>query len=171
MTVHGKTTPLVTKAIIAQQRLGGEFLLRGYLSKDWVTAMAHHADDKPDQRMSHLLVGLWKHIFEAAWGKRNELSNSTSSITAKYECQQLTSELHEWKRSGGALLGHRQIYLIDYTHEEISQWTLPTLQMTIKMITKAAQNFIEHQDNASQTYVTDYFIPITYGNDGDYDHG
>ena len=172
MEVHDKTAPLVTEAIIAQQRLGAKLTIRGHLANEWFTAMRHLSPDKPDQKLSHLYVGLWKHIFEAAWSKRNELSHSEESITARYEREQLISELREWKRAGGSRLGHSQVYLLGYDYAEVAGWALPTLRTTVTMLTQAATNFLKSQlENSSQTLITCYFSPINYGNMGDGDYG
>ena len=172
MTVHEKIPPMITAAIISQQNLGAEFTLRGYLTNEWFYAMKHFSPDKPDQKLSHLYIGLWKHIFEAAWGKRNELAHSEESITSRFEREQLISELYEWKRLGGSRIGHSQLYLLDYDHTDIRTWPLPTLRTTASMLKQAAENFIHtEQESTSQTLITGYFTPIIYDNLVDDDYG
>jgi len=62
--VHRPHNHTVIAAIISQQIFCGEFLLRGYLAKEWLAAIMRFDWDKPEQWLSHLYKGLWKLIFE-----------------------------------------------------------------------------------------------------------
>ena len=145
------------QAIVSQEELGGEMMLRGYLVSEWLAALREAGADKPDQCMTHLHLGLWKILYPSIWEQRNTLLHGDESFTTKLERKNLTRELIEWKRVAGSKLGASQIYLIDYNIKTIAGWTLSTMQTTIDIIHKAAKNFQNSDGNKLQPLITKYY--------------
>ena len=88
--VHRDIPTVVQEATKKQQQLGPEFLLRGYLIQEWLTAIQHFDKDKPQLRLTHLYLGLRKTLFATVWEQRNATTNSEVSIVYKIEGNQFT---------------------------------------------------------------------------------
>ena len=155
--LHDRPHPAVRTAVIAQEKIGWELTLRGYLSREWFRAIQKLSPSRCDQKMAHLIRGLWICIFEPLWEARNNNVHSTDNIVAKLEKEQLIDELHEWKRTGGTRLGYRQTYLLNYTHSELDTWTLRTIRNLVSLLAKAAKNYQEEKRDPSQRLITEYF--------------
>ena len=154
---HDKSAPEIKQATDSQQVLGGEFLLQGYLTPDWLEAIRRHHPDKPEQCMTHLYLGLWKTLFASIWEQRNVISHGKESIVTKIEREQLLDELREWRRTACVRLGASQQYLINYNRREIETWTTTTMRKTVNLLVKAAINFKEAELDKSQPLITQYF--------------
>ena len=88
--VHRDIPTVVQEATKKQQQLGPEFLHRGYLIQEWLTAIQHFDKDKPQLRLPHLYLGLRKTLFATVWEQRNATANSEVSIVYKIERNQFT---------------------------------------------------------------------------------
>ena len=80
----------------------------------------------------------------------------------KYEREKLTTELREWKRVAGSRLGYQQMYLVDYSNDDITQWKTATMKETIHLLVKAAAIQEAYMLDDTQQRMTDYFRPIDF---------
>jgi hypothetical protein len=161
----GPLPPEIHKAVTAQQELGGEFTLRGYLTADWITALQSQGINKVESKLNHMYLGLWRLLFRPVWDKRNELSHGCNSIVTRLERDQYITELKQWRRESASRLGVNQQYLIDYTDHEISEWTNSAMEATIRLLIRAARNFRTVQLKEGQHLITDFFQPMIYTNE------
>ena len=83
--IHENLLPEITKAVENQSRLGGKFLLRGYLTRDWLDALIIHAKQQPEQKLNHLYIGLWITLFSTIWEKRNDDLHGQNNVVEEYE--------------------------------------------------------------------------------------
>jgi ribonuclease HI len=158
LDVYGRQPPIVRQAIDSQIMLGGEFLLRGYISKKWLEAIHFYSKDKSDQKMNHLYLGLWTILMPAVWEQRNNYLHGDESIVNKYERATMLEELMEWKRQSLTRLGYRQSYLTRYTRIELAEWRTTTMKETIRLLMTASRNYRRQiADTQKQTSITDYF--------------
>jgi hypothetical protein len=164
-TAPGPHHRTVEAAIKSQQTLGGEFLLRGYLTKEWLQAIMHFDRNKPEQRLTHLYKGLWKILFASMWEQRNTSLHGPNNLSDKYERERLQDELREWKRISNTRLGHRQQYLTDYPPDEIETWKTATMRETIALLIKASQNHLDNSLKPGQRKITSYFESIDLGDE------
>ena len=82
---HGPLSPEIRKAIESQQLLSNEFLLRGYLTIDWLSAIQENHSDKLEVLLTHLYLGLWNTLFASIWEQRNLIAHSDASKVTKIE--------------------------------------------------------------------------------------
>ena len=154
-------TAAVTRAMQAQAHLGNEFLLRGLLDKQWLSAMCAIEDDKPMVKLTHLHIGLWKVLFSSVWETRNTILHGKDSITRRYERATMIGELAEWKRQAPAMLGSKQVCLAAYSMQDAIRWSTTLMKETLKLLSTAARNYKEFVDNGtSQTRLTDFFHQV-----------
>ena len=108
---RGPVHRMVENAISAQCDLGHDIFLRGYLAKEWLDAIKHFQQDKPEEKFIHRYLGLWRSLFAAVWEQQNATLHGESSLAEKYEKEKITTELLEWKRISHLKLGYEQQYL------------------------------------------------------------
>ena len=121
------------------QRSFWEFTTRGFLVTEWQAAIAHYTPDKPEEKMKHIIRGLWTILFSSIWDKRNEIGHKPDNVVTKYERkQQCIHTLQEWKTNELPRLGHSQSFMIQYTQDEITQWTLSTMKHRIRLLRQAS---------------------------------
>ena len=80
----------------------------------------------------------------------------------RYEREKLTTELRKWKRVAGSRLGYQQMYLVDYSNDDITHWKTATMKETIHLLVKAAAIQEAYMLDDTQQRMTDYFKPIDY---------
>ena len=151
-----RDTP-VQRAIDTQSELGGEFLLRGYLTVEWRNAILYYTRDKAEQKLAHLQRAISTVLFEPLWEHRNTVLHGRESVVEQYERSELIDTLMGWKSQAGANLGHQQAYLVEYSYEDLQSWQTTTLRETIRLLEKAADNHRESLLNEGQTLITDFF--------------
>ena len=156
-TVNSQMHPAAQAAVDSQVAIGGKLTLPGYLTDKWFEAIQLLAPDKSDQKLSHLYLGLWQHIFRPTWDQRNLISHGMDSVVTRAERAQLLTELDEWKRMGPMRLGHQQQYLLQYSYRDIRTWTNSTLRNTANMLTTAAVNYRKSEHDPTQRLITGYF--------------
>ena len=81
MTYNRPDAPLIATPMRSQQVLGTTLTTRDMLSIHWLYALQYYPPDKLDQNISHVIVGISKHIFFPPWATRNEISHSDKKIT------------------------------------------------------------------------------------------
>jgi len=96
----------IHKALHEQEAMGGELTLDGYLLHKGIRVMKYFCKDKPKQKISHMIQGLWQIMFSAAWEKKKSITHSDKNI--------VDSKLREWKRRGcSSLMPARLPAMID----------------------------------------------------------
>ena len=160
LKLTGTVLPEITKAVENQSRLGGEFLLRGYLTRDWLDALIIHSSKHPEQKLNHLYRGLWITLFKTIWEKRNDDLHGKNNVVEAYERQQLMNELIEWKEQSHSRLGADQQYLTNYSSEDITKWRTTTMRENVKLLVKAAQNHNAELLGTNQRRIHEYFTPM-----------
>lgn len=115
--------PALLTAVTSQQALSDDFILRGYLTQDWISALLLYTRDKPDQKLNHIYLGIWTILFKAVWETRNTIKHGGNTIVHAHEREALLSDISEWRRNQYNCLSNGQQYLLDYFHEETQQWT------------------------------------------------
>ena len=139
--IHQQQPPTVQAAIQAQQKLGGEFMLRGYLVPEWLEAIKQYDKDKPEQRLTHLYLGLWRTLLATVWEQRNKTAHNDDNIVTKIERQQFTRELLEWKREKHTRLSATQHYLVGYSVQTMVTWSNSAMRVMLELLEKAARNY------------------------------
>ena len=87
----------IRRAVQSQWRLPHEFLLRGYLTNQWLQALINHKRDQAEAGMVHLLLSLLDILFAQVRDFRNGVLHGNDSIVETYERSNLLNELQEWK--------------------------------------------------------------------------
>ena len=140
--IHQPYPPTVQAAILAQQKLGGEFMLRGYLVPKWLEAIKQYDKDKPEQRLTHLYLGLWRTLLTTVWEQHNKTAHNDDNIVAKIQRQQFTRELLEWKREKHTRLSSTQHYLVGYNVQTMMTWSNSArMRVMLELLEKAARNY------------------------------
>ena len=160
MQANGPVHRTVEDAIQSQCDLGHDFFLRGYLACEWLIAIQHFQKDEPEEKFIHLYLGLWRSLFAPVWEQRNAMLHGESSRADKDEHEKITNELLEWKRVSHLRLGHQQQYLTEYNKEKIGQWKTTTMRETVKLLVKAAQNFMDDMLDNGHHRITEWFTPM-----------
>ena len=161
ITWRGRMPPQVRAAITKQSAMHSEFMLRGYLVTEWLSAIKAITPDKPDQKLVHLHLGLWTILFPSVWEQRNTINHGDTNIVTKIQRTQYILELKEWKRHAASRLGASQVYLIDYDIPTILTWTNTTMKETIALLGNAARNFRKAQLDKTQPRITQHFQIIS----------
>ena len=118
--------------------------------------------DKAEQHLRHLHIGIWQVLFTAVREQRNIFLHGKDSISMKYKREILTTELWEWKRVPGSRLGYQQMYLVNYSNDEITHWKTTTMKETIHQLVKAAALQEAYMLDIAQQRMTDFFDPIDF---------
>ena len=159
--------PTLQTAMHAQAKLGPDFILRGLLVREWLPALMHYTSDKPDVKLTHLYVGLWKILFPAVWEYRNHVLHGDDDVVQSYEREMLIHELTEWHTHGLHRLGYRQHYLAEFSLDTIHQWTNTTMRATLELLSKASKNYHESITHNRQRTMHDFFQPVNTDPDSD----
>ena len=159
------TVPIITKAINSQRALGEDFIIRGYLTKDWIPAIMAYQKDKPEQCIRHLIIGIWTILFEAIWETRNNIKHGDDGIVNRMDRQLLLDDLEEWIRNAGNRLGASQQYLIDFPYTDIYTWPNSTLRNLLDILGTASKNYRASLNDGTQPLITTFFQPISRLND------
>jgi len=152
--------PALLTAVTSQQALGDDFILRGYLTQDWISALLLYTRDKPDQKLKHIYLGIWTILFEAIWETRNTIKHGGNTIVHAHEREALLSDISEWRRNRYNCLSNGQQYLLDYPHEETQQWTNSSLKHLLELLQQASTNYQNSLLPGAQKLITSYFQPI-----------
>ena len=78
-------TPLTAEAIRTKRLLPSKFILRGYLTKEWPSALLQCNHDKAEEQLTHLYLSLWKYLFAPIWENRNEFIHGNTGIVKAYK--------------------------------------------------------------------------------------
>ena len=156
-------TPIVSQAMKQQMQLPPEFLLRGYLVKEWYDTLFKSSNDDADKWMTRLHLGAWNILFTQVWDLRNKQNHSSESITDAYERRLLKAELKEWKQTRSIRLGAHQSYLAEYDLTEVMRQPTSSLKTTIDILTIAARNW-RKASKSGQKLITKYFKPNNSNN-------
>ena len=157
-TVHLDSPPIVQVAIQQQLKLGPNFLLQGYLVPEWLAAIQHFDRNKPQLRLTHLYLGLWKTLFSAVWEQRNDTANSDFSFVEKIKRHQFACELIEWKQERHTRLSSSQHYLVGYDITSMKEWSLSNMRVTLELLVQAACNS-RRSFTTRQHLITEFFQP------------
>jgi hypothetical protein len=144
----------------SQQMIGYELLTRGFLTKQWLTAIMHFTQDKPEQKLKSILQGLWLHVMEPMWEARNNILHKDTSIVHTNAHKQLDSELKDWKILSQQRLHHTQQNLTSYSTSDFKRWTLQHKQNTLYILQLAHRNYKQYlesdQSKKLQKLITEY---------------
>jgi hypothetical protein len=154
------TIPAIRHAIKCQDAIGFELLTRGFLTKQWLTAILTFTQDKPDHKMKSILLGLWMHVMEPMWEARNNILHKDTSIVHVNAHKQLDSELRDWKILSNERLHHTQQHLTSYSTSDFKRWTIQHKQNTLHILQLAHRNYKQYLDSNDskrlQTLITQY---------------
>ena len=136
----------------------GDLTLRGYQSREWMSAIHHYNSDKPDRIARHVLLGLWTLLFQPTWAQHNIIKHGPTSIVAQTQRDAFLLNIHEWKRNAGTRLGAAQIYLADYDDETIQTWSNQQLRRMLDILSRALANYLLTLANPTQPLITSFFL-------------
>jgi hypothetical protein len=152
--------PSIKTAIKHQELIGFELLTRGFLSNQWLAAIISITQDKPEQKLKSILLGLWLHVMEPMWEARNSILHKDTSIVHTNAHKQLDSELQDWKTLSLQRLHHTQQHLTSYSTADFRRWTLQHKQNTLHILQLAHRNYKQYLDSNEskklQTLITRY---------------
>jgi hypothetical protein len=117
------TIPVIKTAFEHQEMIGFELLTRGFLLKQWLSAILYFTHN-PDQKLKSILLGLWLHVMEPMWEARNEILHKDTSIVHINAHKQLDSELQDRKTLSRQRLHHTQQHLTSYSTSDFKRWTI-----------------------------------------------
>ena len=159
--------PIIQEAIKQQQQLGPDFLLRGYLTPKWLRALQKYANDKPEVKMTHLYLGLWRILFATVWEQRNTTANSEVSIVDKIKRTQFIKELIGWKREQHTRLSYTQHYLVSFDVSRMMSWSTSNMRVTLELLVRSAINY-RRSLATNQRLITEFMCPVapTYDDNG-----
>ena len=156
------TVPELATAIKSQRVLGDDFILRGYLVKDWIPALLLYTKDKPDQKLKHIFHGIWTILFEAVWETRNTIKHGGNTIVHISERNALLTDIAEWRHNRGNRLSTTQQYLLDFPPSEIQTWTNVAMKNLLSLLEQASANYKASLLEGAQPLITTFFQPIGY---------
>ena len=152
--------PELASAVKSQQALGDDFILRGYLVKEWIPALLLYQKDKPDLRMKHIFTGIWTVLFEPVWEMRNTIKHGGNTIVHAEERSALLNDIDEWIRNKGNRLSTSQHYLLDFPRPDIHSWTNSSIKNLLSLLGKASTNYLASLLDDAQPLITTFFQPI-----------
>ena len=76
--------------------------------------------------------------------------------------RKLTTELRKWRQVAGSRLGYQQMYQVDYSNDDITQWKTTTMKEMIHLLVKAAALQEAHMLDNTQQRMTDFSDPIDF---------
>ena len=163
------SVPELAVAIRSQQALGEDFILRGYLVKEWIPALLLYQKDKPDLRMKHIFTGIWTILFESVWETRNTIKHGGNTIVHAEERRTSLNNIDEWIRNKGNRLSTSQHYLLDFPRPEMHTWTNSSIKNLLSLLGQASTNYLASLLDDAQPLITTFFQPIEYtvNNDAD----
>ena len=151
-------SPDVERAVKSQCNLPRDFILKGFLSNEWLQALTNHDKESAERSMVHLLHSVWKILFTQIWDFRNGELHGRNSIVETYEREMLKEELIEWNRNAALKIGAHQAYLAEYDIADIDKWPTSAMKNVAETLAHAARNY-KRSVLARQPLITRFFSP------------
>ena len=116
-------------------------MLRGYIVKDWVSAIEELGASKPERHVHVLLKIIWEDIFWTFWDNRNEIQQGEKSKFAEVEDSKMAERLKWYLANRHNLLSYYDRHLAQYSVEKIGL-----------MSRRVKKEWLYHLDQAQKAY-------------------
>ena len=151
-------SPPLEKAVIRQSELPQDFILKGFITNQWLKVLMKHDRSSAERLMVHLFLSLWKILFTQIWDARNNELHGKKSIVETYERSILRKELVEWRHNAAAKIGAHQAYLAEYNLDDVDKWPTTAMKNVAETLAYAARNYNNSVLNR-QPLITTFFTP------------
>lgn len=147
-------------AIHSQSNIGWGLMLRGFLSKQWTTALHSLGVTYPTRAISWTIQFLWYDYIDVIWRSRNDILHNTLNENTKLAESQMQDRLH-WFLDNRSCLSHGDWYLLTFTHTDIPLMTLRTQKELLRLLNRAHTVYTREllTLEKGQSRITDYFTP------------
>ena len=150
------------RAFQAQQQIGFHLFSRGFIAKEWTTAMKSTKTKYPQWKVETMLSALWDCIFEPMWQCRNNILHNQANHRATAEDNELSKKLIWFKTNQNTALAYHLRHFADISCGDIKQWSRPTKRARIKLLEAAQRRLIIQlkQTAQKQRVLPSYFRAI-----------
>ena len=150
---------IVAEAIEDQKRIGKHLMLRGISSTKWRAAIATFTKERIGSKTSHLVKVMWKQLFLPIWTQRNTILHSETSISKMREKEMLEKTLWMFKQNFREMVHYMQYHLVEYTDEQIEQWSIATKREMVSILMAARLSYtkLTREGDKKQSLITDYW--------------
>lgn len=157
----------IVAAVLSQQQIGTHLLFRGFLAKEWETALDDFSVDHSRRKLVGLLKALWIDYTDQIWRNRNEVTHLRQNNTQQAEEQTWTAKLH-WFLHNPHVITQKDQFLLNYTTDDIQNMSGRTRKKMVQNL-ETVQKALEAealQRAQGQGVITSYFKKIHPPNTG-----
>ena len=128
-------------AIQAQQMIGFDMMMRGFLAKDWMEALIRQGVPSPERKMNALQEIMWTGIIDPLWHERNEIKHGKTGVHDEREVETPNNRIKWYVEHQHEVLSYGDIFLAN-----IDVRTLPTMRTATK------QQWLRHLEMTREIY-------------------
>ena len=129
------------------------------MSKKWREAIAMFTKERIGSKASQLVKVMWKQLFLPLWTQRNTILHSENSISNVREKEMLEKTLQMFKQNFRELVHYTKYHLVEYTDEQIEQWSVATKREMVSILMAARLSYtkLTREGDKKQSLITDYW--------------
>ena len=145
--------PSIAAAVSQQQR--------GFLAKEWETALDDFSVEHSSRKLAGLLKALWVDYTDQIWRNRNDVAHHRQNKAQQAEEQTWAEKLH-WFLQNPQVIAQQDLFLLNYTTDDIQRMpgrTRKKLAQNLQTVQKALATEVL-QRKQGQGVITSYFKRI-----------
>lgn len=152
----------VQAAILCQQQLGTHMLVRGFVVKQWETAMDTLGVSKPDRTMDSMLRLLWEDVLTPLWHTRNEILHRNNNKFKEVEGTRLAERIQWYIEHKEEVLSVHDHHLARHDIATIHRMSCETRRQWVRHLDIAREAYENElkQKEANQRVITRYLVPL-----------
>ena len=142
--------PTIKRAIQSQQQIGIHLFSRGFITKEWRTALDGTNTQYPQHKTEVLLKSLWTSIFESMWTCRNNILHNQSNFRTIAEDDELVRKLRWYQTHQRDAFSANHRHFADIHLDDVHRWTLQTKRAYIILLNTAHRSRMESIKNSTK---------------------
>ena len=153
--------PPLRRAVEAQRLVGDDMFLRGFIVKDWATAISELGGERPHVMVAWTLRFIWFECTTVLWHTRNGILHNNSNQHSLLDSKRMDNTL-QWFLDHQSSLALRDQYLLRYSSNNIPLMPVRTKRELTRLleISRAAHSQESQSREPGQTALTDFFTPL-----------
>ena len=104
-------------AIRAQQNIGRDMMMRGFLAKGWLDALIRQGVPTPEQKMNALQEIVWLEITLPLWRERNDIKHDKTEDNKKRNTDTLDDQIQWFQKNKYVVLSYHDQFLANMDTE------------------------------------------------------
>lgn len=149
----------IMAAIHAQKQIGFQYLLRGFIVRQWRQALEALQCEYADRKLTNLLYFIWFEITDVMWRARNDIVHHGNNLTRQADESRIDRQLIWFKDNHTMTIARTDFRLASYDVDSLHTLTLQSKRERLRQLNVAKAAFeLEQKITAQgQQMITHYF--------------